>query len=251
MNAAHSPRTVIVTGGGTGIGRAIAQIFAREEGDNVIIMGRRAEKLQEVAQALSADYQMCDVSDRVQVVSAVEAVTAKYGTIDVLINNAGVYRVITTETPLEEAERLWDEDINTNLKGCFLMCMACAPHLRRPGGRIINISSVNAYTGGTNPGAMGYTASKTGVHGLTYSLARELGPQGITVNVIVPNYTQDTEMTAGWNEARIKRITSETPLRRPGHVDDIAKAARFLASDEADYITGELMNVCGGRFVGR
>ncbi len=243
---------VLITGGGTGIGYGIAEVFAKD-GAKVALLARRAEVLRRAAEALgpNAIWRACDVTVREQVVEAVDSVVDAFGALDVLVNNAAIFHEISTQVPLEEAERRWDEEMAVNLKGSFLMSLAAAPHLRQPGGRIINISSVNAYSGGTNPGALGYSTAKAGLHGLTYSLARELGPKGITVNAIVPNATPGTEMTGEWPQSRMARIANDTPVGRVGRVEDVAAAARFLASSEASYITGELLNVSGGRFFGR
>jgi 3-oxoacyl-[acyl-carrier protein] reductase len=195
--------------------------------------------------------QQADVSQREQVVRAVEAIVSQFGAIDVLVNNAGVVVRFTTSTPIEEAESAWDEQIDINLKGSFLMVMAVAPHLRRPGGRIINISSISAFNAGSRPGLLAYTASKAGLHGLTYGLARELSGEGITVNAIAPGYIADTEQTAGWPEEHVQRVVAGTPVNRAGQPDDIAAAALYLASPAASFVTGEILNVNGGWAFGR
>ena len=141
--------------------------------------------------------------------------------------------------------------IDINLKGSLLMAVATAPHLNRPGGRIINISSIAAFNGGNPIATTGYAAAKAGLHGLTYGLARELSPQGITVNAIAPGFIADTGVTGRWSEERIESIISDTPVGRPGQPEDVAAAALYLASREASFVTGEIMNVNGGRMFGR
>lgn len=243
-------RVAIVTGGGSGIGKAIAEVFAIDS--SVMIIGRDESKLKAAVEELGPRviWQRADVSRREDVVDAVEAVIRQFGRIDVLVNNAGFVRGITTEMQLEEAEAIWDEVVATNLKGAFLMVMAAARYLRRPGGRVINISSIAAFTGGSRPGAIPYAAAKAGILGLTYSLARELSPQGITVNAIAPGFIADTGFTGQWPEERVRSIIAQTPAGRAGDASDIAAAVRFLASEEASFITGEVINVNGGWLFG-
>jgi 3-oxoacyl-[acyl-carrier protein] reductase len=244
-------RVVVITGGGSGIGKAIAGTFARNQAQ-VVIVGRRNDSLQATAQELGPNchWQQANVSQRNQVAAAVKAIVDQYGKIDVLVNNAGFVRGITTDLPLDQAEQVWDDEIGTNLKGAFLMSIAIAPHLPRPGGRIINISSIAAFTGGSRPGAIGYAAAKSGLLGMTYALARELSPQGITVNALAPGFIADTEFTGQWPEERVKGIIAQTPVGRAGQASDVAASVLFLASPEASFITGEVLNVNGGWLFG-
>jgi len=244
-------RVVIVTGGSTGIGKAIAESFANENAQ-VVIIGRRQDKLKSVAGALGTNFswQQADVSQRSQVATAVTAVIEMYGKIDVLVNNAGFVRGITTDMPFDQAEQVWDEEIGVNLKGAFLMSVGVAPHLPRPGGRIINISSIAAFTGGSRPGAIGYAAAKSGLLGMTYALARELSPEGISVNAVAPGFIANTEFTGQWSEERVNGIIAQTPVGRAGQASDVAATVLFLASAEAAFITGEVLNVNGGWIFG-
>jgi 3-oxoacyl-[acyl-carrier protein] reductase len=244
-------RVVVITGGGTGIGRAMAEAFARY-GGQVVILGRHEDTLRGTAEAIGSNcsWQQADVSRSAQVTAAVNAIVARLGKIDVLINNAGYSgfeRGLNVDMTLEQAEEIWNDQISINLTGAFLMSLAVIPHLQRPGARIINISSDAALTGGPGLRLAGYAAAKAGLLGLTRSLAIELGPQGITVNVIAPGAI----MTGPMPKEAIKSITAMLPLRRVGNVNDIASAALFLASPEAGFITGELMNINGGRVFGR
>ncbi|MEM8531961.1 MAG: SDR family oxidoreductase [Chloroflexota bacterium] len=247
-------KTIIVTGGSSGIGRAIAAMFA-QQGACIVIFGRTEQMLRETSQELGdqVSWQQVDVANSDEVVKGVEAILEEHPRIDVLVNNAGFSGGFLTSDPISEAEAIWDGIVSTSLKGSFLMAMAVAPHLTRPGGRIINISSIAAYTGGSRSGAMAYAAAKSGLHGLTYSLARELGPEGITVNAVAPGLVLDTMFFGGRGlpEDRIEQTVSQTPVGRTGKPEDIASAVSYLASDEASFVTGEVLNVNGGWLFGR
>jgi 3-oxoacyl-[acyl-carrier protein] reductase len=238
----------VVTGGGTGIGRAVAAALAKQ-GHEVVILGRRADVLRRTADELRVRWRQADVSRREDVQAAVDWVVAEVGsTIDVLVNNAGGTGAIDDGTGLEEAERAWDDVVDANLKGSFLMTWAVRPHLRRPGGRVINISSIAAYSG---RGGV-YTVAKSGVIGLTYWLALELGPEGITVNAIAPGFIEGTEFFGGplTPEGRQSRI-SQVPAGRSGRPEEIAAAVTYLASPEAAYVNGDVHHVNGGWLFGR
>ena len=239
-------RVVVITGGGSGIGRGIAQAFAAK-GESVAIIGRTEATLRTTAGELGerAMWFVADVASPEQVQAAVAAVVARYGRIDVLVNNAALQRRIVTTTPMAEAVRNWDEVIAANLTGSFLMIMAAAPHLTRPGGRIINMSSIGAFRGGRKPGGMAYVAAKSGVHALTHSVARELAPEGITVNCIAPGFIL-TPMTDAWTPEDRASETAASLVGRAGTPEDIAAAALYLASPEASFVTGEILNVNGG-----
>ncbi len=243
----NTRRVIIITGGGSGIGKATAATFA-QAGDQVVILGRTETKLQKVTQELGENvtWRQTDVSIREQVTESVVSIIEQFGHIDVLVNNAGFVVGATTDMSLIEAERAWDRVLDTNLKGSFLMTVAAAPHMPRPGGRIIYVSSIAAYTGGSRAGSTAYAAAKAGVIGMTHGFARELSPQGITVNAIAPGFIANTEFTGDWPEARIHGVVSETPVKRAGRAEDIALAIQYLASPEASFVTGEVLNVNGG-----
>jgi 3-oxoacyl-[acyl-carrier protein] reductase len=250
-------RRVVVTGGGSGIGRAIAAAFA-SGGDAVAVVGRRPQVLEEAAREIGKEaaadvrWRQCDVSDPAQVDDFMAWFTHDLGdTLDVLVNNAGAGARLGALPPgstTAAAARYCQSMLATNLMGAYLMTHAARPLIRRPGGRIVNISSVAAFRGG---GDM-YSAAKAGLVGLTYSLARELGPEGITVNAVSPGLVLGTEFFgAGIPDERRLRILAETPLGRSGEAGEIAAAVRFLASPEAGYVTGEVLHVNGGQVFGR
>ncbi len=223
-----SQRVVVITGGNSGMGQAMAAAFARAN-EHVIVIGRSEERLKATAQELGSNvtWLKADVSQRSQVEGAVADIVRQFGHVDVLINAAGFVLGVTTDLPLDEAESLWDEVVDTNLKGCFLMAVAVAPHMIRPGGRIVNISSIAAFTGGSRAGSMAYAAAKAGVLGLTYGLARELSPLGITVNAIAPGFIANTGFTGEWSEERVRGIIAETPVGRGGHVNDVVAGSEL------------------------
>lgn len=246
-------RTAVVTGGSSGIGLAISKKMI-ENGVKVVIIGRNEAKLTAAADRLNKNVHWikADVGRTTDVESAVKEILEKTPAIDYLINNAGFSEGATTKTPLYEAEKAWNNTIDANLKGAFLMSVALGRYLRRPGGRIITISSIAAYTGGSNAGALAYAAAKSGVHGLTYALARELSEEGITINAIAPGLIDETNFFNGkLSDEKRKLVASETPAGRPGKPEDIAEAVWYMVSEEASFVTGEILNVNGGWLFGR
>lgn len=244
-------RTILITGGNSGMGRAIAERFAQED-THLAILGRNQDTLRATASALTphvAWYQ-ADVSQRQQVQSTVATIVEQWGQVDVLVNAAGFVRGVAAGMPLDEAEQEWDAVLDTNLKGSFLMTVAVAPYLVRPGGRIIYISSIAAFTGGSRAGSTAYAAAKAGLLGLTYGFARELSSQGITVNAVAPGFIANTGFTGAWSQERIRGIIEQTPVGRAGQVNDVVAAVHYLASPEASFVTGEVLNVNGGWLFG-
>lgn len=236
----------MITGGGSGIGRGIALYFC-ERGYNVAIIGRDVEKLKMTCDEAGpmCTYFQADVTSRDQVFTAINAIAGQYGHIDVLINNAGSVSNILTTTPIEEAEARFREMFDVHVMGAFLAVMAAVPHLTRPGGRVINISSIAAFHGGAKPGGCAYAGAKAALNAMTMSWARELGPEGITANGIAPGFI-DTALTKLWSEDRRKLSLSNILVGRAGEPEDIAATAYFLASPEAGFITGEIINANGG-----
>ncbi len=241
-------KVAIVTGAGRGIGNAIAQIFA-QEGAKVVLNYNRSEK---EASSLADDIRRkggevllmkADVSKTDDVKNMVQKAIAKFGRIDILVNNAGM---LFPAAFMDSTEEMWDKTIDVNLKGAYLCSKEVAPiMLNQKKGKIVNISSVCGLAQKSALGNTPYAVSKAGVIGLTRSLAVNLGPT-INVNAICPGVI-DTDMVAFFTPERKKMIVEETLLKRIGKPEDVAKAALFLASDESDFITGEIVTVGGGR----
>jgi 3-oxoacyl-[acyl-carrier protein] reductase len=236
----------LVTGGGRGIGRACAAALARE-GAHVAIGDIDPTLLDDALNAIEeaggegAAFEM-DVTDRRQIDQVVNAVCDQFGRIDILVNNAGIYEILSFE---EITEEQWDRVLAVNLKGVFLCSQAVVGRMKaQRGGRIINMSSSAGKTGGVLCGAH-YAVSKAGIISLTKSLAREVGPYGVTVNAIAPGRIA-TPMIAAASEEQNEAMCQQTPLRRLGKPADVAQAVVFLASAAADFITGEVVDVNGG-----
>ena len=230
----NEKKVAVVTGGTSGIGRATA-LALKDAGCTVYELSRRAEGV-EGLHHISAD-----VTDESAVNDAVAQVIAAEGQIDILVNNAGIARdgllMMMKETD-------FDDVINTNLKGAFLCMKAVArTMMKQRYGRIVNLSSVVGLRG--NAGQVNYAASKAGVIGMTKSLAKELAGRNVTVNVVAPGFI-GTDMTAALPEAAQQAILATIPMGRMGAAEDVAKAVAFLASEEAGYITGQVVAVDGG-----
>ena len=235
-------KTAIVTGAGRGIGKATAAQFVRE-GATVVIAefddttGRNcADELGE-----NAIFHKTDVGDEKSVTALFDYVMSEFGKLDILVNNAG----ILADSTLKKLDSdQFDAVINVNLRGTYLCGKAAAGIMMEQGnGVILNAASVVAHHG--NFGQTNYVASKAGVIGMTKVWARELGKEGIRVNAIAPGFIK-TDMTAGMPENIIEMMKDKVPLKRWGEPEDVANAYTFLASDEASYITGTVLNVDGG-----
>ncbi len=242
-------RVAFVTGASQGIGRACALALA-EAGAQVMLAARNAEKLAEVVQELQAlgseacSVQM-DLTDAAQIAPAFERAKERFGKVDVLVNNAGITR---DQLALRMKRDDWEAVIGTNLTGAYLCIQQVLPGMvRQRFGRIINITSVVAQMG--NAGQANYVASKAGLIGLTKAMAQEVASRNITVNAVAPGFI-DTAMTQKLPEAARAKLLERIPLGRMGSDRDVAAAVRFLASDDAAYITGHVLNVNGGMYMG-
>lgn len=234
-------KTALITGAGRGIGRAIAECFARE-GAHVAIADMDPDAARATAAAIGALGLEMDVSSKTSVCAGTRRVLDEFGSIDILVNNAG-YLVYTTFESCSEAD--WDRMVDVNMKGPFLCAQAVIPSMKaRRQGVIVNMTSLAAKTGGLAAGPP-YAAAKAGVLTLTIGLARALAPFGIRVNAIAPGVI-DTAMTAAPEHDQLK---ASIPLGGAGQPEDVAHCALFLASDDARHITGETIDVNGGLYM--
>ena len=241
-------KVAIVTGASRGIGKTIAETFANA-GAHVVCAARTTNAIQTVAREInsngaSASHTTSDISDKESFTNLVQTTVHEHERLDILVNNAGVTRDALLMRMKDED---WDTVLNINLKGAYHgMKAAIRPMMKNRSGRIINITSIVGLTG--NPGQSNYAASKSGLIGMTKSVAKEVATRSITVNCIAPGWIE-TDMTDELTDAAKQEFLNRIPAGRIGTADDIAYAALFLASDEANYITGQTITVDGGRII--
>ena len=249
MPGGSAAAVAVVSGGGTGIGRATAAALAAD-GMDVVILGRRAEVLRTAAEGINRyrpagsgelSWVRADVSDPAETVQAAEVIRERHPVIDVVVNNAG--GSVRAGAGLGELATAWLEAYRKNVISAVLLTSALLPLVRRPGGRVIIVGSRAAATGGASPA---YVAAKAALSGWVLSLAAQLGPEGITANVVAPGYTAGTELLTGRMPAeRHERIVAGIAAGQ-AQPDEIAAVIRFLASAEASYVSGQVLSVDGG-----
>jgi len=241
-------RTALVTGASRGIGRACALALA-ETGVRVAVAARNVEQLESLAgeiraKSCEAFVAPMDLAAPESIKEAIAKVAKDFGSIAILVNNAGITK---DGLAMRMKQPDWDVVIATNLTGAFVAIQQVLPAMMRERwGRIVNISSLVGEMG--NAGQANYAASKAGLIGLTKSIAQEMGSRNITVNAVAPGYVE-TDMTQGLSEELKQKVIANIPLKRIGRPDDVAAAVRFLASEEAGYITGHVLSVNGGLYM--
>ncbi len=239
-------KKVIVTGASRGIGREIALECARNGADVAVIFAGNAQSAEQTVKEILtlgryANFYKCDVGSFEKTKSVTDEIIKDFNGVDVLVNNAGITK---DGLVLSMSESDFDAVIDTNLKGSFNMIRHLYPHfMRKRSGRIINITSVSGIMG--NAGQANYSSAKAGLIGLTKTVAKELAGRNITCNAIAPGFIE-TDMTGALNEKVIQKAVEQIPLRRMGEPSDIAKMVVFLASENAKYITGEVIKIDGG-----
>lgn len=234
-------KTVLINGGSRGIGRAIVQRFARDGWQVAFTYRASHEAAQELVQQTGALALCADSADEEAVCRAVETVQREFGAIGCLVNNAAVssFRLFTDITT-----RQWEHTMRVNLTAPFWFCRCVLPDMiRRKAGRIINIASMWGMVGASCE--VHYSAAKAGLIGMTKALAKEVGPSGITVNAVAPGLIR-TDMNAQLSGEELAALREQTPLQTIGEASDVAGAVVFLASEEARFITGEILNLSGG-----
>lgn len=237
-------KTVLITGASRGIGAATAEIFS-DNGYNVIInYNKNHERAKQIASKTGGNLIQADVSDIAQTEKMIDSIISEYGKIDVLVNNAGISVTGTFDSISDEdARRLFD----VNIFGTFNCTKLVLPHmLRRKYGKIINVSSMWGQVGASCE--VHYSASKAAVIGFTKALAKEVGPSGITVNCVSPGFIS-TDMTACYTKEEVNAICEEIPVGRTGSPYEVAQAVFYLASEQASYITGQVLGINGGMIV--
>jgi 3-oxoacyl-[acyl-carrier protein] reductase len=237
-----SSKTAIVTGSARGIGRAIAEKMA-SLGATVVISDLDQAACDEVATQIGggAIGIACNVTDEAQVTNLLDTAKERLGSVDIVVNNAGITR---DTLMIRMDEKDWNLVLDINLKGAFLVTKAAAKiMMKQRSGKIVNISSVVGLTG--NAGQANYSASKAGLIGLTMTAAKELAARGVTVNAVAPGFIA-TEMTDAISDAAKQAFMDKVAVKRPGTPEDVAAAVVYLASDQASYITGQVLAVDGG-----
>jgi 3-oxoacyl-[acyl-carrier protein] reductase len=244
-------RNVVISGGGTGIGLAAAQAFAAD-GDRVLLLGRRGEVLEKAGVPGALTY-AADLSDPAEVRGVADFVAGELGAVDVLVHGAGgaghLEPPAVGGNPLDAVAHNWTVNFRLNLLTAALLTEALKDRLAEPGGRVLFVSSIAAYRGS---GSGAYGAAKAGLHPYAHDLARELGPRGITVNVVAPGYIEDTEFFgAAIDPARRERLIADTSNKRAGTPGDVAATLQWLASPGAGHVTSQVVQVNGGAERGR
>lgn len=248
-----SARLVVVSGGGTGIGRAVAAAFA-EQGDDVVVIGRRPGPLAETVEQVNAAVGgkqlravQADLTDPAQVRAAAAQITEDGREVDVVVNNAGGNFAPTPPESLEQIRRDWEVNVAGNVLPVVLLTAALLPSLRRPGGRIVTVTSIAAFRGPAT-----YGGAKAALHPWSADLATRLAPEGVSVNVVAPGYIPATEfygdrMNPDFHAGRAK----QAPMNRGGDADEVAAAVVYLAGARSGFVTGQILQVNGGALLGR
>ncbi len=244
-NANVPTRIAVVTGASRGIGAATALLLAAQ-GRHVVLMARNEEKLRAVKQQIEdaggkAEVRPCDVSDHVGLAAIIEDIAKAHKRLDILVNNAGITR---DNLLLRMSDEEWDQIMQVNLRSAFVTCRAAARAMMRGKfGRIVNIGSVSGIVG--NAGQCNYAAAKAALVGMTRSISKELATKGVTANVVAPGFVE-TDMTDVLPDSVKESVVAAIPARRMGRAEEIAAAVGFLTSEDAGYVTGQVLTVDGG-----